>query len=164
MASEMAWYFPACLEISFLPIFLLKHQIQISNLKNISEMITVVSLSKYFISLQNWVSSFVLSVLWVPRQSYFIEFSVLNLIAAQAFCQVSVLGMKLSLFFFVVEKNMMLKLEAKVLLCRINNYPDMICHLYMWHKFCENRARWVTALKNQGSVFLVYFSTHSPGR
>lgn len=119
------------------------------------------SLSK-FISLQNWVSLFVLSVLWVPRQSYFIELSVsLNLrTTAQAFCQDSVLGPKLSLFFFVVEKNMMFKLEAKVLFCRINNYPDIICHLYMWHTFCENRARWVTILKNPGSVFLVYFSNN----
>lgn len=162
LVSEMVWYFPACLEISFLPIFLLKYQIQVSTLKNISRMITVVSLSKFFISLQNWVFSFVLSVLWVLRQSYFTELSVsLNLrTAAQAFCQVSVLGLKLSLFFFVVEKNMMFKLEAKVLFCRINNYPDIICHLHMWHKFCENRARWVIVLKNPGSVFSVYFSNN----
>ena len=60
LVSERAWYFPACLEISFLPIFLLKYQIQVSTLKYTSKMITVVSLSKFFISLQNWISSFVL--------------------------------------------------------------------------------------------------------
>lgn len=100
-------------------------------------MITPVNLSKFFISLQNWISSFVLYALWAAWQSHFIKLSAFlssNLrTAAQAFCQVSVLGLKLSLFFFVVKNNMMFKVEAKVLFCRLNNYLEIICGFYIWH-------------------------------
>lgn len=85
----------------------------------------------------------------------------LNLQAAtKVFCEVSVLGLRFPLFFFVVGKKMLCsKFEAKILFCRINNCPDIAGCFHMCHKFCENRKRWVIVLENPDSIFLVYFSS-----
>lgn len=128
LVSEMACCFPACLEMSFLPIFLLKYQIQVSTLKNTSRTITVVRFWKILIFLQNCVSSFVVLCFGTQVKLFFWAVNVIEfkngssgLLPSQS------LGTKIVIGFLCCWKKYDIQTWSwSAFFFRINNYPDII--------------------------------------